>query len=326
MRRRDFIRGIIGSVTAFPLAGEAQQGERVRRVGALINLRPDDSETQARIGAFVQGLQEAGWSIGRNLRVDYRVAPDADRLAVDLLALGPDVVLANSNPCVQQLLQATHDVPIVFVAVTDPVGSGLVQSLARPGGNATGFITAEFGMSGKWLELLKQIAPSVKRAAFLQDLTAGTSSSAQFAAIQAVAPSFGVELVSIVLHDASQLEKAIADFAHSENAGLIVSRTGASIRHYDLIINLAAQYRLPAVYPLRLFAASGGLISSGPDIVDQCRLAAGYVNRILHGEKPADLPVQAPTKYELVINLKTAKALHLTIPQTLLATADEVIE
>ena len=326
--RRMFI-SLLGGAAACSVAARAQIAAQMRRIGVFMNLASDDPEAQARVGAFLQGLQEVGWAIGRNIRIDYRFISRQDLLskyAAELLAFAPDVVFANANPCVQQLLQATHSVPIVFVAVTDPVASGFVQNLARPGGNATGFTTAEFGMSGKWLELLKEIAPSVQRVAVLQDPTAGGSSMAQFAAIQAVAPPFGIELVSLMLNEPAQIERTIADFARSGSAGLIASRTGASIAHREQIISLAVRYRLPAVYPLRLFVASGGLIAYGPDIIDQCRLAAGYVNRILKGEKPADLPVQTPSKYELVVNLKTAKTLGLVMPSTVLSRADEVIE
>jgi ABC-type uncharacterized transport system substrate-binding protein len=326
--RRQFISALGGSAFAWPLAARAQPAA-IKRIGVFMNLAADDPETHARIGAFLRGLQEAGWAIGRNVQIDYRFATQPDMLAkytAELLAFAPDVIFANANPCVQQLLQSTHDIPIVFVAVTDPVASGFVQSLSRPGGNATGFISAEFGMSGKWLELLKEIAPSLQRVVVLQDPVAGGSSMAQFAAIQAVAPPFGIELVSLMLNEPAQVEHSISDIARSSKAGLIATRTGASIARRDEITSLAAQYRLPAVYPLRLFVTAGGLISYGPDIVDECRLAASYVDRILRGEKPADLPVQTPTKYETVVNLRTAKELDLTVPQSILATADEVIE
>jgi putative ABC transport system substrate-binding protein len=299
----------------------------MRRIGVLVNLPSDDSESQARVGAFLQGLQEFGWVIGRNVRVEYRWAIDAaslSRNAAELVALAPDVILANANPSVWALQQVTRTMPIVFVASTEPVGSGLVETMARPGRNATGFASAEFGTSAKWLEMLKEVAPRVMRAAVLQDpLTGGAG---QFAAIQAVAGSFGVALSSLAASDVSEIERSVAEFARAPNGGLIVSRGAPTITHRDLIVKLAAQHGLPAVYPLRLFVAAGGLTSYGPDVVDQYRRAAGYVDRILKGEKPADLPVQAPTKYELVLNLKTAKALGLDVPTTLLARADEVIE
>jgi putative ABC transport system substrate-binding protein len=327
MKRRQFIT-LLGGAAAWPLAARAQQTERVRRIGVLMNLAADDPESLRRVTAFVQGLQELGWTVGRNLQIEYRWGVDTDRIrknAAELVALAPDVVLANAPPSVFALQQASRTVPIVFVALTDPVGMGIVQNLARPGGNATGFAAAEFGMSAKWLELLKEIAPHVMRVAFLRDLV-NPSSMGQFASIQTVAPSFRVELSPLGLRDAGEIERAVAAFAHSSNGGLIVSRTAEAIGHRDLIIMLAARHRLPAVYPLRLFVTGSGLISYGPDIVDQYRQAVGYVDRILKGEKPADLPVQNPTKYELAVNLKTAKALGLEVPATLLALADEVIE
>jgi ABC-type uncharacterized transport system substrate-binding protein len=329
MRRREFITLLGGAAATWPIAARAQQPGGVRRIGVLVNLSSDNPEAQARIGAFLQGLQEFGWSIGRNVRIEYRWASNLNNLAryaAELITLAPDVVLANANPSVDALLKVSRTMPIVFVATTDPIGSGLVESLARPGGNATGFTTAEFGMSGKWLELLKEIAPNVKRVGVLQDPTSGSSSIAQFAAIQAVAPSLGVELRSLPLQDAQQIAGVVTAFARSSDAGLIATRTGVPISHRDLIVDLAARLRLPAVYPLRLFVIAGGLVAYGPDIVDAYRHAASYVHRILKGEKPADLPVQAPTKYELVINLKTAKALGLSVPDTVLARADEVIE
>ena len=328
MRRRDFITLLGGAAAAWPRAARAEQSG-IRRIGVLVNLAADNSEVQARIGAFLQELQEFGWSIGRNVRIEYRWASnqnDLSRYAAELLALAPDVVLANANPSMDALRKLNRATPIVFVAVTDPVGSGFVQSLAQPGGNATGFTTAEFGMSGKWLELLKEIAPTIKRVAVLQDPTSGSSSIAQFAAIQAVAPSLGVDLLSLTLQDDRQINEGVTAFARSPNMGLIATRTGAAISHRDLIVELALRLRLPAVYPLRLFVTAGGLAAYGPDIINEYRQAASYVHRILRGEKPADLPVQAPTKYETVINLKTAKALGLDVPATVLARADEVIE
>ena len=328
MKRREFITLLGCAATVWPLTARAQQPSRVRRIGVLVNLAADDSETQARVGAFLQGLQGFGWEIGGNARFEYRWAPDADSIrkhAVEITALAPDVILANANPTVLALQQATRTLPIVFVAVTDPVAGGFVESLARPGGNATGFTSAEFGMSAKWLELLKELMPGMSRVAVLQD-PGNPGGIPQFAAIQTVAPTLGVELRSLGLREAGEIESSIAAFASGSNSGLIVTRTSGAIAQRELIIKLAARHRLPAMYPLRLFATGGGLMSYGPDIVHQYRQAAGYVDRILRGEKPADLPVQAPTKYELAINLKTAKALGLEIPPTLLARADEVIE
>ena len=314
---------------AWPLAARAQQPERMRRIGVLMSLAADDPEAQARIAAFLQGLQQLGWTDGRNVRIDTRWgAGDADdirKYAAELVALAPDVILATGAAAVGPLLQATRTVPIVFVNVADPVGAGFVDSLARPGGNATGFILFEYGMSAKWLELLKQIAPGVTRAAVIRDpaIAAGIG---QFGAIQSVAPSVGVEVSPVNVRDAGEIERAVTAFARSSNGGLIVTGSALAVVHRDLIITLAARHKLPAVYFQRFFVTGGGLISYGPDIIDQYRRAAGYVDRILKGEKPADLPVQAPTKYELVINLKTAKALGLDVPPSLLARADEVIE
>jgi putative ABC transport system substrate-binding protein len=289
----------------------------------------DDAEAQARIAAFVQGLQQLGWTVGKNVRVDYRMAGiEADTLrkyAGDLVALAPDVILAQSSPSIAVLLQATRTVPIVFTLIADPVGAGYVDSLAHPGGNATGFSVFEYSIGGKWLELLKEIAPHVTRVAVLREL-AVAAGPAQFGASQTVAPSLGMELRPVDTRDAGEMERAITAFARGSNSGLLVTGSSSASLHRKLIIGLAAQYRLPAVYFNRLFVTAGGLISYGPDYVDQFRLAAGYVHRILKGEKPGDLPVQAPTKYELVINLKTAKALGLDVPPTLLARADEVIE
>jgi putative tryptophan/tyrosine transport system substrate-binding protein len=328
VKRRDFIT-LIGGAAAWPLAARAQQPERMRRVGVLMHLAADDPEGQARIAAFTQGLQELRWTIGRNVRIDYRwAAGDAERgrkYAAELVALAPDVILAAGGAVVAPLLQASRTVPIVFAQTPDPVGAGFVASLARPGGNATGFTIFEFGMGGKWLELLKEIAPRVTRAAVLRDaaLAAGIG---QLGAIQSLAPSFGVELSPIDVRDAGEIERAVTAFARSPNDGLLVTGSALATVHRDLIVALAARHRLPAVYTLRLFVAAGGLISYGPDSIDPYRQAAGYVDRILKGEKPADLPVQAPTKYELVINLKTAKALGLEVPPSLLARADGVIE
>jgi putative ABC transport system substrate-binding protein len=329
MRRREFITLLGGAAAAWPLEARAQQGERMRRVGVLMNLTADDPEGQARLAALLQGLQEGGWAVGRNVRVDIRWgASDMDlmrRQAAELVALAPDALLASANQAIKPLHRATRTIPIVFAAVTDPVAGGLVESLARPGGNVTGFTSAEFGMSAKWLELLKDVAPRVTRTAVLFEAD-NPGAIPQFSAIQAVAASFGVELIPAGLRDAGEIERAVTAFARTPNGGLIVTRTTEAIIHRGSIIALAARHRLPAVYPLRVFVVDGGLISYGPDIVDQYRRAAGYVDRILRGEKPADLPVQAPTKYELVINLKTAKALGIEIPPSLLARADEVIE
>ena len=329
MRRRDFIL-LLGGAVAWPLAARAQQAERMRRIGVLTAATPaDDPDGQARLAAFLQVLQQLGWTDGRNLRIDYRWglgdANNIRRYAAELAALAPDVILSVGTASMGPLLQATRTVPIVFVSVADPVGAGFVDSLARPGGNATGFIQFEYSLSGKWLELLKQIAPGVTRAAVFRD-PAITSGIGQFAVIQSVAPSLGVEVSPINVRDAGEIERTVAAFARSPNGGLIVTSGAGSVLHRELIIALAARYKLPAVYYRRYFVTSGGLISYGFDLVDQYSHAAGYVDRILKGEKPADLPVQAPTKYELVINLKTAKALGLALPATVLARADAVIE
>jgi putative ABC transport system substrate-binding protein len=328
MRRRDFIT-LLGAVAAWPLVARAQLGERVRRIGVLLPANSDDAEYQARVGAFLQGLQQGGWSIGRNVRIDIRWAGiDADairRHAAELAALAPDVILAHANAAVAALTRATRTVPIVFPVMGDPVAAGVVDSLARPGGNVTGFMTTEFSISGKWLELLKEISPAVTRAAVLRDTEIGTGTS-QFAVIQALAPSIRMEVNPINMRNAGEIERDVATFARVPNSGLVVVAGGAAQRHRNLITTLASHHKLPAVYFDRHFVTGGGLISYGPDMVDQYRLAAGYVDRILKGENPADMPVQAPTKYELVINLKTAKALGLDVPPTLLARADEVIE
>ena len=327
MRRREFIT-LLGGAAAWPLLARAQQAHRVRRIGALMTQAADDPEGQARLLALAQGLQESGWAIGSNVRIDTRWGEgDAERYrryAAELVALAPDVILVNGPAALAQLQQATRSLPIVFTNVTDPVGAGFVVSVARPGGNATGFMLSEYSTSGKWLELLKEIAPRVTRAAIIRDPTL-TSSVAQFAAIQSAAASLGVELSPIDMRNTGEIERSIAAFARAPNGGLIVPTGGSSTRR-SLIVTLAARHRLPAVYPFRYYIADGGLISYGPDPIDQYRRAAGYVDRIFKGEKPADLPVQAPTKYDLVINLRTAKALGLVVPPTLLARADEVIE
>jgi putative tryptophan/tyrosine transport system substrate-binding protein len=329
MRRREFITLLGGAAAAWPLAARAQQSERVRRIGVLMNLAADDLEAPARVTALAQGLQQFGWTDGRNLRIDYRWGTtDADRgrkSAAELVALGPDVILASATPAMEALQQATQTVPVVFVNVVDPVGAGFVDSLAQPGGNATGFTLYEYGISAKWLELLKEIAPGVKRAAVLRN-AAEASGIGQYAVILAAAPALDVEVRPIGLKEPGQIERAITAFARASNGGLIVTGGTLAAFHRELIIALADRHRLPAVYPFRYYPTSGGLISYGPDTIDPFRRAAGYVDRILKGEKPADLPVQAPTKYQLVINLKTAKSLGLTVPPTLLATADEVIE
>jgi putative ABC transport system substrate-binding protein len=333
LSRRQFIT-LLGGAAAWPLGARAQQPERMRRIGVLMNLPADDPEGQARIAAFHQGLQEWGWTIGRNARIDYR-ARDAERIrrdAAELVALAPDVILSSGTPSVATLQQATRSVPIVFTQVVDPVGSGFVESLARPGGNITGFSVFEYGISGKWLELLKEVAPlellkevapRVTRVAVLRDFAAGLG---QLGAIQSVASSFGVELSPIDVRDAGEIERAVTAFARFPNGGLIVTGSTPALVHRELITTLAARHRLPAVYAFRYFVTSGGLISYGPNSIDPFRRAAAYVDRILKGEKPSDLPVQAPTTHQLAINLKTAKALGLTVPDTLLARADEMIE
>jgi putative ABC transport system substrate-binding protein len=329
MKRREFITLLGGAAAALPLPAHAQQPERMRRIGVLVPGDADDADYQAWIGAFQQALAHSGWNIGRNVRIDTRwaggKADDISRHAAELVTLAPDVILAHGTSTVRPLLQVTRTVPIVFPIAGDPVGAGFVDSLARPGGNVTGFMTLEFSFAGKWLELLKQIAPSVTRAVVLRDATQGGGTST-FAVIQAMAPSLGVEVTPVNLRDPSEIERAVAAFARSPNAGLIVVPGGSASSLRGLIVALAARHKLPAIYPGRHFVTSGGLMSYEPDYIDQYQRAAGYVDRILKGEKPADLPVQTPTKYELVLNLKTAKALGLTVPPTLLARADEVIE
>jgi putative ABC transport system substrate-binding protein len=328
-KRREFITLLGGAVAAWPLSARAQQPGGMRRIGVLMTLAAGDPESLRRVTAFVQGLQELGWTEGRNVRIDYRWATsDADRIryAAELIALALDIIIATSGATVGALQRTSRTVPIVFVGVIDPVGGGWVTNLARPGGNATGFASREFSMSGKWLELLKEIAPSVSRVAVLRDPSVPAGSGG-FAAIQTVAPSFGVELTPVGVRDADEIERGIATFARGSNGGLIVVGPPSSVAiHRDLMIALVAKHRLPAIYPNRRYVTAGGLISYGIDSIDQYRRAAGYVDRILKGEKPADLPVQAPTKYELVLNLKTARALDLDIPPTVLARADEVIE
>ena len=328
MKRRAFITLLGGAAAGWPLAVRTQQRERMRSIGVLMNFASDDPEGLARLAAFHQGLQEAGWVVGRNLRIDYRWgAGDADRYrryATELVALGPEVVLATSGATVPWLLQATRSVPIVFTQTPDPVGAGFVASLAHPGANITGFTNFDYSIGGKLLELLKEIAPRVTRAAVLRDVD--LAGIGQWGAIQTAAPSFGVELRPVDVRDAGEIERGLTGMARGSNGGLIVTGSAPAAVHRDLIITLAAQQQLPAIYPFRYFVVQGGLVSYGADPVDQFRRAAGYVDRILRGEKPGDLPVQTPTKYELVINLKTAKALGLEVPPTLLARADEVIE
>jgi putative tryptophan/tyrosine transport system substrate-binding protein len=328
MRRREFI-SILGGAAVWPLAARAQQSERVRRVGILLAAAPNDIEFQAWVGAFLQGLGQLGWTIGRNVRIDTRWATtnpaEIRRHAAELAALAPDVILASGTSTVGPMLQATRTVPVIFPTAVDPVGAGFVESLARPGGNATGFLSFEYSLSGKWLELLKEIAPNVTHVAVLRDSTIA-SGTGQFGVIQAVAPSLRLEINPINMRDAGGIEQSVAAFARAPNGGLILTASGMAFLHHELVIKLAARHKLPAIYYERSYISAGGLISYGPNRTDQFRLAAGYVDRILKGEKPADLPVQAPTKYELAINLKTAKALGLTMPQALLARADEVIE
>ncbi|HJQ56402.1 MAG TPA: ABC transporter substrate-binding protein [Vineibacter sp.] len=329
MMRRALIVSLVGAAANGPRAVLAQQGERIRRIGILIAVSADDAETQANLAAFLQQLRQLGWTDGRNVRIDTRWGGgDAERVrkhAAEMAALAPDVVLAPGGVTLTPLLQATQAVPIVFANVADPVGGGLVESLARPGGNVTGFTTFEFSVSAKWLELLKEVAPGITRAAVLRDSTLA-SGIGQYGAIQSMGPSLGVEVSPINLRDAGEIERAVVAFSRAAKGGLIVTGSAPSLIHRDLIISLAAQHKLPAVYSRRVFVTGGGMISYGPDYLDQFRRAAGYVDRILRGAKPADLPVQAPTKYELVVNLRTAKALGLTLPPAVLARADEVIE
>jgi putative ABC transport system substrate-binding protein len=328
MKRRDFITLLGGSAAAWPLAAHGQQAERIRRIGVLMYMPADDAEGQARLAALTQTLRQLGWSDGGNLRIDTRWANanDIRRHAEELVALAPDVLVAGTGTAAAApLLQATRTVPIIFVTVIDPVGAGFVASLAQPGGNATGFTIFEYGMSGKWLELLKEIAPGVTRAAVLRD-PAVASGIGQFGAIQAVGPALSIELSPVDVRDAGEIERGVTVFVRKPNGGLIVTGTALAFVHHDLIIALANRHRLPAVYWHRRFVAGGGLVSYGPDTVDPFRRAAGYVDRILKGEKPADLPVQAPTKYDLAINLKAATAIGIEFPTTVIARADEVIE
>jgi len=328
MKRREFIT-LLGASAAWPLAARAQQGERVRRIGVLMSTAVDDPQDPARLAGFAQGLQELGWTIGRNLRIDYRwgaSSPDnARKYAAELVALAPDVMLASGTIALAAVQQIRHTTPIVFVNLIDPVSGGFVESLARPGGNTTGFLLFEYGISGKWLELLKEIAPRVTRVAVLRDPTQ-SGGTGQLGAIQSAASQLGVEFRPVGVRDAREIERSITDFGRGSNGGLIVTAGTQAREHRELIIGLAALHRLPAVYFNRLFVEAGGLISYGADTIDPLRRAANYVDRILKGEKPADLPVQAPTKFELIVNLKTAKALGLEIPTTVLARADEVIE
>ena len=325
--RRDFIT-LLGGAAAWPLAARGQQGERMRRIAVLAG-GAGDEDRQERNTAFVQALQNLGWTVGRNVQIDYRTASgglDAlRRYAAEIVALAPDVILTSGSVSMAPLLRATRTIPIVFTNVADPVGAGFVKSLSKPGGNVTGFMQAEYDLSGKWLELLKQIVPSVTRAAVLRD-PEDTAGIGQFAVIQSVARSVGVEVSPINVRDTGELESIVADFARSPNGGLVVTASAHATIHRKLIISTAARHKLPAIYPRRLHVADGGLMSYGSDVVDMNRRAASYIDRILKGEKPIDLPVQAPTRYELVINLKTAQALGITVPATLLARADDVIE
>jgi putative ABC transport system substrate-binding protein len=329
MQRRQFITLLGGTAVGWPLAARAQQREQIKRIGILLPATADDAVFQARLAAFYQGLALLGWSIGQNVRIDTRWATvntaEIRRHAAELAALTPDVILAHGSGTVGVLLQATRTVPIVFPAAIDPVGAGFVDSLARPGGNATGFMSFEYSTGGKWLELLKQIAPGVLRVAVLRD-AANPSGNVQYGVIQAVAPSLRVEVTPVNMRDADEIERLLAAFARAPSGGLIVTASASAYSYRDLIITLAARQKLPAVYFEHLFVAAGGLMSYGPDYLDQYRQAAGYVDRILKGEKPADLPVQASTKFELAINLKTAKALGLAVPPSLLASANDVIE
>ena len=328
MRRREFITLLGGTMAAWPLGARTQ--ERIRRVGVLTGAGgPNDEEAPARKAALEQGLERAGWVEGGNLRIDYRFPaanPEATRrYAAELVALAPDVIISSGTASMAPLLQATRTVPIVFVNVADPVGAGFVDSLARPGGNVTGFLQFEYSLSGKWVELLKEIAPRVTRVAVLRDPTV-TSGIGQFAVVQSVAPSAGMEVVPINVRDPAEIERRFGAFANSANGGVIATASALAVVHRDLLVALASRHRLPAIYHRKVFVVAGGLISYGPNLIDQFAHAGGYAGRILNGEKPADLPVQAPTKYELIVNLKTTKELGLDVPSSLLARADEVIE
>src|SRR3954453_19440048 len=329
MRRREFITLVCGATAASPLIAHAQQSRPVRRVGVLMNMTAEDVEGQARMNAFLQRLQDLGWIEGRNVHVDTRwasgLAGGYRNSSTELIALMPEVILANGTPAVAPLLEITSTIPIVFVVVIDPIGAGFVASLAKPGGNATGFTLYEYSMGGKWLELLKEIAPHLTRAAVLRD-PAVASGLGLFGAAQAVAPSLRMELTPVDVREAGEIERGVTSFARSSNGGLIVTGSASALGHRDLIVDLAARYRLPTIFPGRVWVTDGGLVSYGPDQIDPYRRAAEYVDRVLKGEKPANLPVQAPTKYELLINLKAAKALGLQVPPSLLARADEVIE
>jgi putative ABC transport system substrate-binding protein len=329
MKRREFITLLGGGAAAWPIAARAQQAQRMRRIGVFMPGVADDAEFQARNAAFLQGLGELGWTVGRNLRIDYRWgAGDTERyraIAAELVATEPDLIVALGTSTVSALRRATRSVPIVFTNVTDPVGGGLVATLARPGGNATGFLSTEFGFGGKWLELLKEIAPRLTRVAVIRDAAIG-SQTGVFGGIQSVAPALGVELRPIDSRDAGEIEREVVAFVSQPRGGLIAVSGSNVLLHRELLVTLAARHRLPAIYPYRSHVMSGGLVCYGPDTIDQFHRAAAYVDRILRGEKPSDLPVQAPTKYELVINLKTAKALGIDVPPSVLARADEVIE
>jgi putative ABC transport system substrate-binding protein len=329
MRRREFIALLGGIAVARPLVAHAQQGEHMRRIGVLMNIGADDPEAPVLVGAFSQGLAESGWIIGRNARIDYRYyqgnAEAARAYAAELLALTPDIIHASGTQGTLALKQLTRTVPIVFTRVSDPIGLGIVDSLARPGGNITGFMVYDFSFAGKWLDLLKEVTPHLTRVAVFRDDTNPTG-IASFSVIQAAATSLGLQVTPVSIRDSDEIASAVEAFAHSPNGGAIVTNGAMLTGHRDLILKLIARFKLPTVYYDRFSVAAGGLISYGPNFADQFRRAAGYADRILKGEKPADLPVQAPTKYELVINLKTAKALGLTVPQSLLASADEVIE
>jgi putative ABC transport system substrate-binding protein len=328
LKRREFIT-LLGGAAAWPLAARAQQGERRRRIGVFMNYAQDAPQSQVRVASFLEAMEELGWTASRNVQIEYRWGvADANRNrrnAAELVAHAPDVIVTSATAVTSALLQTTRTIPIVFVNVLDPVGSGFVQSMARPGGNATGFIPFEYGMGGRWLELLKQIAPGVRRVAVLQNPIVA-SRSGQLGAIEALAPSLRVELSAVSVRDTGEIERTISALTRAPNGGLVIDGAPPLESYHDLIVTLAAQHRLPAVYPYRIYVAGGGLMSYGTDLIAQFRRAAGYVDRILKGDKPANLPVQAPTKYELVINRKTAKALGLTVPDTLLARADEVIE